>query len=216
MSVVKNVLVLMVLSAIASTAATITFKSGDGLGESNTITTTNVVLTPNSFWAVDTTGGGAWVSHIDTGQGGTFIADSGTPFARFTERFDTPVGTASFTGTITVWADDTATVWLNGILMRPANFVLGAHCAASPIGCQDATFATFSATLLPNRPYFLDIDVYQLGGDTAGLMYSGSFSDTAGGIGLRGVNASATPEPSTFALLGLGLSAAGLLSLRRK
>jgi len=213
MSVMKNICVLMVLSAMASTAATVTFKSGDGVNESNNDTTTNVVLTPNSFWAVDSSGGGAWVSNINTGQGGTFIPNSNTPFARFTERFDTPAGSTDFTGSITVWADDTATVWLNGILMKPANFVLGTHCADSPIGCQDATFAIFSATLLPDRPYFLDIDVYQLGGDTSGLMYSGSFSDTAGGFSVNGLS---TPEPSTFGLLSLGFAAAGLLSIRRR
>ncbi|MBL0157865.1 MAG: PEP-CTERM sorting domain-containing protein [Bryobacterales bacterium] len=213
MSLIKNACVLMVLSAMASTAATVTFKSGDGTGESNNITGFNVLLYPNSLWAVDTTVGGLWVSHLDTGQGGTFIPNSNRPFARFTERFDTPAGTADFSGSITVWADDTATVWLNGILMKPANFVLGAHCAASPIGCQDATFAIFSATLLPDRPYFLDIDVYQLGGDTSGVMYSGTFSDTAGGLS---INSQPTPEPSTFAMLGLGLAAAGLLSIRRR
>ncbi|HEY3440128.1 MAG TPA: PEP-CTERM sorting domain-containing protein [Paludibaculum sp.] len=206
----------MVLLAMASTAATVTFKSGDGLGESNAVTTTNVVLTANPLWAVDTTGGGLWVSHINTGQGGTFIANSNTPFARFTERFDTPAGPANFVGSMSVWADDTAAVWLNGILLRPANFVLGTHCAASPIGCDAAAFATFTATLLPNRPYFLDIDVYQLGGDTSGLMYSGSFSDTAGGASFNSFSFVATPEPSTFGLLGLGLAVAGAIRIRRR
>src|SRR5450756_1281173 len=109
MRFMKYVCLLTVVSALTASAVTITFKSGDRLNEWNN-TGPNVLVTFNPVWGTDPDSG-QWISYDDSGPGLTVLPDSSTvPFATFTEQFFLPG--PNNTGTLNVWADDTAEVYL--------------------------------------------------------------------------------------------------------
>jgi PEP-CTERM motif len=187
--------------------------------ETNNKTGNDVIITdPDPTWAPSgTTADGnpyVWVSYADTGFKACLPGNSnpapcppnttvtGTPSAIFAKSFDLP---NSFnTGSLSIWADDTAAVYLNGPgfdnveLMAPDGN-LGAHCASGVIGCMAGNDATFNFgngsgdISLPAGVYTLVIDVYQLGGGPFGVMYGGE------------INSNSVPEPASYALFGLGL-----------
>ncbi len=188
----------------AAGATAITFASGDALNEGNNLTPANVVITPVSVW--DTTGPGLWVSYANTGAGGssppnTTVA-SGIPTASFWETLNLPY--ASNTGTFTVWADDTAGVFLRNaqyplgleLLLKAPNPVQDAHCAAGPIGCEYGEGYTITTSAFTQGLNTLFVDAYQIAGDGFGAKWSGSVNSV--------------PEPGTaFLLLGGALALAG-------
>jgi hypothetical protein len=118
------------------------------------------------------------------------------PTAVFYEEFTLPSFVPGIS--VTVWADDTATVYFNGVLIKAANPNQDGACAADPVGCtadEGLTFTVLAKNLRFNGAHnVLAVNAYQGGGDTFGVMYEGS----------------AIPEPGTYALLGLGLTAIGL------
>lgn len=204
----------LLFCAVLARATTIELLSGVSAGESNNITGANFVIpTPEPAWAVDP-GGAKWISFENTGwcpntdtacitvPNATSLAD---PNAIFTQTFTDDLGTV-LTGSITVWADDNAAVYLDGTLISPAPTLLqgSQHCAPSTvITCTgDGTTIDFSTT--PGT-HTLTFDVYQTGGLTFGLLYDGSVSD----------NGSPVPEPKTWIPLGLGLIALGSLRIKR-
>jgi hypothetical protein len=131
-----------------------------------------------------------------------------TPTAIFYQTF--VVTDTLDTGTLDVWADDTAGVFLddvttgiNSMLWAP-DPNLGQNCAGGPIGCVEGMDAQIPLSLGPGT-YTLVIDAYQLvGGSPFGIMYDGVLSNTS------------TPEPATYMLMGLGLAGLATLLRRRK
>ncbi len=188
------------VAGLAADAGSITLLSGVSAGESNNFGP-NVLITPETPWAIDPFA--KWVSFENTGRGGIMLpnTDLSTPTAIFYQDF-TLTGGTGVTGSIQIWADDTATVKLDGVLLFPANPTLEEHCAGGPIGCTPAnsTNIIFSAPGLVHR---LEFDVYQRGSDTFGLMYSGQVDSTV------------IPEPATLSIACIGLAAFGLLRLTR-
>lgn len=146
----------------------------------------NVVITPVSAWA--TAPPAAWVSFADTGLGGSPPAN-GT-VVTFTQPFSLP-GPIN-TGSVTVWADDTAAVFLDGGLVFAANFPTDGVCAAGPIGCEPGEGGVISLDGLAAGPHALTFEVFQLHGDGYGLLYKGAVNSV--------------PEPSTLLLLGSALA----------
>ena len=189
------------LAAVAADAAPFALTSGVTPGEGNNFGS-NVLITPEPSWAVDPSA--SWISFANTGIGGMVLANTAlsTPSATFYQDFSLTGGTG-IAGSIRVWADDTAVVRLDGVVLFSANPNLEARCAEGPIGCTQANGATifFSAPGLTHR---LEFEVYKRGGWTFGLMYSGQ------------VDVIAIPEPATVAITGIGLAACSLLWLRRR
>jgi hypothetical protein len=112
----------------------------------------------------------------------------------FTQTFT--LGAPVEGGVLSVLADDTTSVILNGTTIYAAD--LGGsylpHCSSQPIGCLTSTEATIN--LAPYAGLFnvgvntLSFQVYQEDLVSYGLDYQGSIN---------------TPEPGTMAMLGLGL-----------
>ncbi len=154
-------------------------------------------LHPNSAWSAALPGSD-WISYGPTGDPtdpGYFIPPDGTAVTFSTTFMLTGAITAA---TLTVMADATTSVMLNGHLLIVSH---------SPIGYLASTEGVFSFTTL--SPYLVDgsntlsFGVLQANASFYGLDFAGSVTDSA-----------PTPEPATFALLGAGLLT--LAALRRR
>jgi hypothetical protein len=205
MRVIKIAFLFLVLSSVAVPAATISFRSGDGPSTEWNNLGPNVLVALHPVWVVDPAGG-QWVSFGQTGWAGPDrpVNSLSVPYATFTEEFYLPGDSNS--GIIDVWADDTASVYLNGARLNLASFILGFFCADSGVGCVPAQVGHYSVTspLLVQGLNYLTIEAYQVGGDTAGVLYSGSITSTL------------IPEPGAAVMLAIGLAGFGLLRLRRR
>lgn len=201
-----------------ATASTINIFSFAGTGTNN-VTGTNVAVTPAPGWALPPAGS-QWISYaVGTGFGGSAQPGAATPpltganaTAVFYQTFT--ITDPSDSGTLYVWADDTATVWIDpgtissgdgsgGSMLIAADPVEGPGCANAPISCTTGNEGALPVTLSTGT-YTLVIDTYQRVSATPfGVMYSGTLTSTA-------------PEPANYMLLGVGLAGLGVLLRRRK
>jgi hypothetical protein len=211
-------------------AGTVTVASG--VQGTNSVSGTNAPVYVSPAWA-PAGPGYEWISYGATGcntynpltgrctpgpQNPVGTTVTGAPTAIFYQTFT--ITDSLDNGTLNIWADDTAGVWLdqgtvtsgNGSGSNETNlFVpngnLGNNCANAPIGCLTSTEGSVSLGLHAGT-YTLVIDAYQLvGGTPFGVMYDGVFSDPP----------STTPEPASYMLMGLGLAGlSGALIRRRK
>jgi hypothetical protein len=191
-------------------ASTVYFVSGDGLGESNSLTGANVLIGVNSAWQPN--GIGKWISYADTGTPGTVSppnTDLNAPTTLFYEKFE--LGEGTHTAHFEVWADDTASVSINGFnLAPPANPVLGDTCADAPIGCTAKNgfdFQITDADGLRSGENTLTIAAYQRGGGPFGVLYQGEATSQS---------ANQIPEPDSTVPLGVTLTGTGLWWRRRR
>jgi len=191
----------------------------------------DVAIAVSPSWAPDGTGF-EWVSYAATGCN-TFVVLTGvcaagvdnpaaaaspitlptpsTPTAIFFNNFTLPAGD-TYSGTLSVWADDTARVYLDGVLLIDANPVPGNNCADAPVGClpdMDYTVNLASLGILTAGINTLEIDAYQfLGGSPFGVMYTAAIDAESPD--------SPAPEPASYVLMGLGLAAIGLVARRAR
>jgi PEP-CTERM motif-containing protein len=195
------------VTQIFSSASTTTNNS---VAEGVTNAGATVNIDTNSAWS-GPMGNSSWVSFARTGDPsgpGFYVVPNGTAVT-FAQTFNLN-GTVT-AGFLDVLADDTASVILNGRQIYNADLT-GPYptCSATAIGCLKSTEGIFTlAQLLPylntNGANTIDFTVYQEGGSSYGLDYSGSFTTSA---------PTATPEPGTLLLLGAGALALAFLKLR--
>jgi hypothetical protein len=189
-------------------ASTISFASGDGVGEFNSLTGTNVLINVNSAWQPN--GVGKWISYADTGSPGTVSPPNtslSAPTAVFYEKFK--LGDGPHTAHFSVWADDTAFVSINGFsLAPPPNPSQGPACAAGPISCTPNNgfdFQITDADGLKSGENTLAIAAYQRGGGPFGVLYQG-----------EATSQSQIPEPASALPLGCVLTSIGLWRMKRR
>ena len=202
----KNILALTLFS-ISANATVIYLDSGAATTTNNsghaTVNLTGT-LHPNPSWG-SALAGSDWISYGSTGDHsdpGYFNPANGT-LVTFTTTF---VLTGAITAaTLSVMADDSTSVVLNGHTLATANTTRGSTCSNTPIGCLASTEGVFSFASL--SPYLVDgtntlsFGVLQVHGSSFGLDFAGRVTDNT-----------ATPEPAALALVGVGLL---LLSVRR-
>ena len=200
----------LVIMLIAASGCLLNAKADSVPLASSTATTNSSssptqVIAPNPSWA-GPLAGSSWISYANTGNPsapGFIVVPNGTAVT-FSQSFN-------LTGTITgawldVLADDTASVWLNGVELASAN--LGGSyptCSSLPIGCLTGTMGIFNFAEL--QPYLVDgtnalsFVVYQEAGSSYGLDYSGAVTTA--------------PEPGTLLLLAMGMMGIALTTRRR-
>ena len=195
-------LVLVLLCSNITIASALSIYSGDGhvtcaIGPGCPAPV--VLIVPDDVWQQNNPNDSAavWISYARTGLGPqSFIppsTDSSTPTAVFTEVIPTGFTRLS----LDVWADDTATVRLNGTTLIAGNFTIGGYCAAGAIGCVPTNGAHLVNIPLTGVPEVLEFDVFQLWGGAFGLLYAGDLSGEL----------AATPEPSSALFLGSSFAA---------
>jgi len=202
----KNILALTLFSITAnatviyldSSAATTTNNSGYATVD------LSGTLHPNPAWGTALPGSD-WISYGSTGDPsdpGYFSPADGILFT-FTTTF--VLSGAITAATLTVMADDSSSVILNGHTLKAANLAHGSDCSNTSIGCLASTEGIFTFSML--SPYLVDgtnalsFGVVQVGGGSYGLDFAGSVTDNT-----------ATPEPAPLAIVGAGLL---VLSVRR-
>jgi len=201
----KKLALIMIASGclLAAKADDVTLVSS--ASTSNNSGSATQVIAPNPQWAAALPGS-SWISNAPTGDpsgAGYVVVPDGTAYT-FTETFNLNNFNGYETGSISVLADDTTNVVINGTQIYAAN--LGGSyptCSSVPIGCLTSTEATIDLTpyagLFTSGVNTISFTVYQENAVSYGLDYAGMVS---------------TPEPGTLALLGSGLL--GVFMMKRR
>lgn len=169
----------------------------------NTGSTSTFNISPDGAWHAALSNSSYVSFSALTGPTSSLVAPNGDYI--YTTTFTLAAADASDVATLSLLADDTASVFLNNVLIQPSAGPMGpgntySHC--SDVGVNCVTPTTFSFTGLQAGLNQLRFDVKQVNGGNEGLDFSGSLVPAA------------VPEPFSLALLGTGLL--GLVGLSRR
>jgi len=182
---------------VANTATTY----NPSLSEVNNGSTATFNISPGSTWHAPT-GISNWVSfNASTGPTSGVVVPNGDYF--YNTTFNLSAADAGDLVTLTVMADDTVSVFLNGGLVLASAGPMGAnnsYAKCSDVGPNCVTPLTFSFSGLIAGQNVLTFDVKQDNLVNEGLDYSGFLSSV--------------PEPLSLVLFGTGLL--GLVGLSRR
>lgn len=192
----NRILPLFLLPFAAYPNTIITLGSSALTTQNNASGSATVNIAPNPAWAA-ALAGTSWVSIANTGDPGSpnfVVIPNGTSVTFFQQFF---LDGTPDSARLSVLADDTTSVFVNGNPVAAQYTIAGIHCAAQPIGCLAATRGDFgSAVLLPllnPGTNTIQFDVLQHDMASFGLDYSGTIVTN--------------PEPGTLGLVAV----AGLL-----
>lgn len=157
--------------------------------------------------------GSAWVSTRPSGDNArsNFFEFGNDTVITFLHYFN--LTSVASDGSLSVRADDTGSVSLNGVLLLAGSTSRGTSCSAVPIGCLVSTTGVLNFSDL--QPHLvigtnvLSFAVHQTNGAAFGLNYSGSISYPSNDPH------SHAPEPASYALSAACLLIAALGARRR-
>jgi hypothetical protein len=169
----------------------------------NSGSTSTFNISPGTVWHAALPNSSYVSFNAATGPTSSLVAPNGDYI--YTTTFTLAAADAADVATLSLLADDTASVFLNNTLIQQAAGPMGpgntyAKCSDSGVNC--ITPFTFNFTGLQAGLNTLTFDVKQVNGLNEGLDFSGSISP------------SAVPEPASLALFGTGLL--GLVGLSRR
>jgi hypothetical protein len=170
-------------------------------GTANTFTLTN-----NGVWGNIANSNSSWIG-INANTGPMSGSSPALGYYQFSTSFN--AGGGLYTGSISLLADDTAEVLLNGqVIQGFTSLGSDAHCADTGVNCRTTTVIPISGITLDNGSNTLTFVVEQAGilatGDPSGMNFAAS---------LAGVVA---PEPSSLGLLATGLLGLATFNIRRR
>jgi hypothetical protein len=169
----------------------------------NSGSTSTFDISPGTVWHAALPNSSYVSFNAATGPTSTLVVPNGDYI--YNTTFTLAAADAADVATLSLLADDTASVYLNNILIQQSGSPMGpgnTYAKCSDTGPNCVTPLTFSFTGLQAGLNQLRFDVKQVNGASEGLDFSGSISPTA------------VPEPFSLALFGTGLL--GLVGLSRR
>lgn len=210
--VLFGVLLVFALMALPASATTIVEVNSGSEGVNEWITVPSmagnqpvVVVTPHPAWDASLLPDTQWVSYTNSGYNGQVLPNTtvgGMPTFTYYVQFYLPYEVNS--GTVTLGADDTADLWLNGVQIYAANPVQDNACADGPVACEPGEFITLNIAGMAMGWNYIHSNVFQIAGGPTSVTLEAT------------VESSPVPEPTTFALMGIGLLALGGTFHRRR